>query len=71
MEAAPPWKKQKGNSTRKDDVLQVLSGPKGSCLFDDDHLPEELQDLLTVGIDFPDLGMFKIEVEYLCLALPI
>lgn len=28
------------------------------------HVPKELQDPLIVGIDFPDLGMYKIEADH-------
>lgn len=29
------------------------------------HTPGELQDLLDAGVEFPELGMVKIEVEHL------
>lgn len=41
--------------------------PKGRKVLADlttTHTPGELRDLLNAGIDFPDLGMFKIEADH-------
>lgn len=46
--------------------------PKARMFLEDlaaAHSAVEVQDLLTVGMNFPDLGMVKIEPEHPVLAL--